>query len=77
MHCILPRVPSLLLLLTVCSGELADCKELSTTPIFGLQVPRVCTGVPAEVLMPGELDNSALCCLKCRIMHKIGTYGML
>mmetsp|Transcript_11436 Transcript_11436/g.20176 ORF Transcript_11436/g.20176 Transcript_11436/m.20176 type:complete len:559 (+) Transcript_11436:95-1771(+) len=34
------------------SGELTRCKEFVKTPIFHLEVPKECTGVPAEVLQP-------------------------
>ena len=33
------------------SGELSSA-ECSTSPVFGLQVPDSCTGVPREVLHP-------------------------
>jgi phosphoenolpyruvate carboxykinase (ATP) len=33
------------------SGELANA-ECVTDPVFGIQVPKTCTGVPAEILVP-------------------------
>ena len=35
------------------SGELARA-EFVVDPVFGLQVPKACPGVPANILMPRE-----------------------
>lgn len=46
------------------SGEL-DKAEYVTTPIFGLQVPKAISGVPAEILSPENVwpnkDEFAMC----------------